>query len=237
MAQWVKNPPAMQETQEMWVRSIGQEDPPEEEMATHSSILAPKIPWTGESDRLQSKGSQRVGHDWATKQASKQANIFKYSCCCSFAQLCTILCDPMDYSTPVFPVLPWVCSKSCPLSWWCHPTISCSVTPVSFCLQSFPEWGSFPMIQPFPSGSQSIRASASVLPMNIQGWYSLDWLFDLLAVQGTLKSLLQHRSSKAPILQCSAFFMVQLSYPYMTIGKAIGLTRWIFVGRNDVSAF
>ena len=63
MAQWVKNPPAMQETQEMWIRSIGQEYPPEEEMATHSSILAPKIPWTGESDRLQSKGSQRVGHD------------------------------------------------------------------------------------------------------------------------------------------------------------------------------
>ena len=63
MAQWVKNPPAMQETQEMWIRSIGQEYPPEEEMATHSSILARKIPWTGEPDRLQSKGSQRVGHD------------------------------------------------------------------------------------------------------------------------------------------------------------------------------
>ena len=68
MAQWVKNPPAMQETQQMWVRSIGQEDPPEEEMATHSSILAQKIPWTGESDRLQSKGSQRVGHDFEQTQ-------------------------------------------------------------------------------------------------------------------------------------------------------------------------
>ena len=76
MAQCVKNPPAMQETQEMWIRSIGQEDPPEEEMATHSSILARKIPWTGEPDRLQSKGSQRVGHYWATKQASKQTCLY-----------------------------------------------------------------------------------------------------------------------------------------------------------------
>ena len=58
----------------------------------------------------------------------------------------------------------------------------------------------------------------------------MDWL-DLLAVQGTLKSLLQHHSSKAPILWCSAFFLVQLSHPYMTTGKAIALTRWTFVGK------
>ena len=63
MAQQVKNPPAMQETQEMWVRSLGQEDPLEEEMATHSSILAWRIPWTEETDGLQSMGSQRVRHD------------------------------------------------------------------------------------------------------------------------------------------------------------------------------
>ena len=59
----------------------------------------------------------------------------------------------------------------------------------------------------------------------------MDWL-DLLAVQGTLKSLLQHHSSKAPILQCSAFFIVQLSHPYMTTGKTIALTRWTFVGKG-----
>ena len=58
----------------------------------------------------------------------------------------------------------------------------------------------------------------------------MDWL-DLLAVQGTLKSLLQHHSSKASILQCSAFFTVQLSHPYMTTGKTIALTRWTFVGK------
>ena len=60
--------------------------------------------------------------------------------------------------------------------------------------------------------------------------FRMDWL-DLLAAQGTLKSLLQHHSSKASILQCSAFFTVQLSHPYMTTGKTIALTRWIFVGK------
>ena len=82
------------------------------------------------------------------------------------------------------------------------------------------------MSQLFTSGGQSIgaSASASVLPMNIQDW------FDLLAVQGTLKSLLQHHSSKASILLCSAFFMVQLSHPYMTTGKTIALSRRTFVG-------
>ena len=84
----------------------------------------------------------------------------------------------------------------------------------------------------FASGGQSIgdsaSASASVLPMNIS--FRIDWL-DLLAVQGTLKSLLQHHSLKSSVLQCSVFFMVQLSHPYMTIGKAIALTRRTFVGK------
>ena len=86
----------------------------------------------------------------------------------------------------------------------------------------------------FASGGQSIgvSASTSVLPMKTQDWspLGLDWL-DHLAVQGTLKSLLQHHSSKASILQCSAFFIVQLSHPYMTTGKTIALTRWNFVGK------
>ena len=60
--------------------------------------------------------------------------------------------------------------------------------------------------------------------------FRMDWL-DLLAIQGTLKSLLQHHSSKASILRCSAFFIVQLSHPYMTTGKTIALTRWTFVGK------
>ena len=91
------------------------------------------------------------------------------------------------------------------------------------------------MSQFFTSGGQSIgaSASASVLLMNIHSGlisFRMDWL-DLLAVQGTLKSLLQYHSSKASILWCSAFFMVQISHPYMTTRKIIALTRWTFVGK------
>ena len=102
---------------------------------------------------------------------------------------------PMDCSTPGLPIQPTprVYSNPCPSNLWCHPPISSSVVPFSSCLQSFPTSGSFLMSQFFTSGGQSIgvSASASVLPMNIQDWYfRMDWL-GLLAVQGTLKSLLQ----------------------------------------------
>ena len=116
---------------------------------------------------------------------------------------------------------PRVYSDSCPLSQWCHPTISSSVPSFSSCPQSFPASGSFPMSQPFASGGQRIgaSASASVFPEKCSGLISfrMDW-FDL-AIQGTLKSLLQHYNSKASILWHSAFFMVQLSHLYMTTGK------------------
>ena len=88
------------------------------------------------------------------------------------------------------------------------------------------------MNQVIASGSQSIGVSTSVLPNEYSGLISfrIDWL-DLLAVQGTLKSLLQYPSSKASILRSSAFFMIQLSHPYVTTGKNIALTRWTFVGK------
>ena len=129
--------------------------------------------------------------------------------------------------------IPRACSNSCPSSQWCHPTILSSAIPFSSCLQSFPESGSFPMSQYFPSGGQSTGASASksFLPMNIQDWSSkIDW-FDLLTVQGTLKGLLQPHNSKASILCCSAFFMAQLSQSYMSTGKTIALTKQIFVNK------
>ena len=93
----------------------------------------------------------------------------------------------------------------CALSWWCHPAISSSVIPFS-CPQSFPASGSFQMSQLFTSGGQiiGVSASTSVLPINTQDWLGF------LAVPGTLKNLLQHHSSKASILWCSAFFIVQL---------------------------
>jgi len=130
---------------------------------------------------------------------------------------------------------PGVYSNSCLLHQWCHPTISSSVVPFSSCLQSFPASRSFPMSQFFTSGGQSIgvSASTSVLPMNIQDWFPLGLTgLDLHLVQGTLKSLLQHHSSKASILRCSAFFIVQLSRPYMTTGKTIDLTSQTFVSKG-----
>ena len=128
---------------------------------------------------------------------------------------------------------PKACSNSCPLSWCSHSIILSSVTYFFSCLQSFPASGSFQMSWFFTSGGQSIAVSTSVLPMNIEDWmdiFRMDWL-DIFAVQGTLKSLLQHRSSKASILRHTAVSIVQFSHPYMTTGKTIALTRWVFVGK------
>ena len=124
----------------------------------------------------------------------------------------------------------------CPLSQWCHPTISSSVVPFSSCPQSFPASGCFQMTHLFASGGRStgVSASTSVLPMSTQDWSPLGWtgwisLQSLLA--GTLKSLLQHHSSKASILWSPAFLMVQLSHPYMTTGKTIVLTVRTFISK------
>ena len=123
---------------------------------------------------------------------------------------------------------PGVYPNPCPLSQWCHPAILSSVVPFSSCPQSVPASGSFPMSQLFTSGSQNIGVfSFNISPSNEHPGlisFRMDWL-DLLAVQGTLKSLLQHHSSKSSILQRSAFFTVQFSHPYMTAGKTIAWTR------------
>ena len=122
---------------------------------------------------------------------------------------------------------PRVSSNLRPLSQWCHPTISASVTPFS-CPQSFPASWSLPMSQP-----NYWSFSFSISPSNdYWGLISLriDW-FDILAVQETLKSLLQFHSAKASILWHSAFFMIQLSHLYMTTGKTSSLTRRAFVGK------
>ena len=119
---------------------------------------------------------------------------------------------------------PGVCPSLCPLSQWCHSTISSSFTPFSSCTQSFPSSGSFPMNWLFTSGGQSTgaSASASVLSMNIRVDFLSDWLVgSLWSPRESPKSLLQHHSSKSSIVQHSAFFMVQLSYPHMTTGKNI----------------
>ena len=124
--------------------------------------------------------------------------------------------------------MPRACSNSCTSNRWCHPTILSSVVPFS-CLQSFAASGSFSMSQFFSSGGQSIEAStsASVLLMNIQDWSPLR-LTGLMSLQS--KGLSRVFSSTT-VLQCSAFFKVQLSHPYMTTGKTIALTRWTFVSK------
>ena len=121
----------------------------------------------------------------------------------------------------------------CPLSRWCHPTISSSVIPFSSCPQSFPASGSFQMSQLFSSGGQSIGVSASTsfLPMKTQNWSPLQWTGWISLQSKGLKSLLQHRSSKTSILWHSAFLMVQLSHPCMTAAKTIVLTVRKFVSK------
>ena len=126
-------------------------------------------------------------------------------------------------------ITPGVYSNSCPLSQWCHPTISSSVVHFSSHLQSFPAPGSFQMSQLFASGRQSIgvSASTSVLPMNIQDWFPLGktgWIS--LQSKGP-----QYHRTKTSILWHSAFFIVQLSHPFMTTGKTIALTRRTFGGK------
>ena len=231
----------------MWktqVQSLGQEDPQEKGMATHSSILAWRIPWTEEPGRLQSMGSQESymieqltlslfftilswTNVWNSKEKGKVSIQFS-----SVAQSCLTLCDPMDCNTPGLPVhhqlseftqthVHRVCDAIQPS----HPLSSLSPP----ALNLSPHQGLFNL---FNQSSLGIRwpnywsFSFNITPSNEHPGlisFRMDWL-DLLAVQGTLKSLLQHHSSKT-------FFTVQLSHPYMTTGKIIASTRWTFVGK------
>ena len=158
---------------------------------------------------------------------------------CSVAQWCPTLCNRMDCSMPGFPVLHCLLE----LAQTHVPRVGDAIQPshplrpFSSCPQSFPASGSLPV-------SRSLHQVAKVLELqlqhqhqswnsNVYSWlisFGIDWL-DLLAVQGTLKSLPQHHSSKASILWRSAFFIVQLSHPYLTAGKTIALTRRTFVGK------
>ena len=126
---------------------------------------------------------------------------------------------------------PGACLNSWSLSQWRHPTISSSVIPFSSCLQSFSAQDLFQWVS---SSHQVTKVLGLQLQHQSFQWifriycFRMDWL-DLLAVQGTLKNLLP--TSRPSILQCSAFFMVQLLHPSMTTGKTIDLTRWTFVGK------
>ena len=142
--------------------------------------------------------------------------------CCPVAKSCLTLWDPMV--TPGFPVLHYLPEFAQIHVHWVSDLTQPShslVASFSSCSQSFPASGSFPMIWLFISGGQSIGASASVLAMNIQGWFPLTWIGLISLLSKELRSLLQHHSLKALILWHSAFLMVQLSHAYMTTGKTI----------------
>ena len=190
-------------------------------MATHSSILAWKIPWTEEPGGLQSTGSKRVGHDWATSlthscltslYSRNQHNIMKQLTVSQFN--CSVMFDSLwprrlqDDRPPCPSPTPRAYSNSCPLSWWCHSTISSSVCPFSSCLHSFPASGSLQMSQLFISGGQSIRVSAStsVLPLNTQDWSPLGWTCWISLQSKRLSSVFSNTT-----VQKHQFFVTKLS--------------------------
>ena len=132
---------------------------------------------------------------------------------------------------------PRVYPNPCPLSWWCHPTISSSVIPFSSCPQSFPASGLFKWVSSSHQVAKVLefqfqhQVMLKVMSSEHQGWSPSEWTGCISLQSKGLKSLLQHHSSKASILWRSAFFMVQLSHPYRTTGKTITLTRQTFVDK------
>ena len=154
----------------------------------------------------------------------------------SVAQLCPTLCDTMNCSMPGLPVHYQLLESTQTRVRWVSDAIQPShpVIPFSSCSQSFPASGSFSNVSALHIRWPKYWSfNFNISPSNEHPGlisFRMDWL-DLLEVQGTLKSLLQHHSSKASILKRSAFFIVQLSHPYMTTGKSIALTRWTFVGK------
>ena len=163
-----------------------------------------------------------------------------FYCYCSVQFSCSVVSDSLwphglkHSKLPCPSPTPGACSNSYSLSGWYHPTVLSSVVSFSSYLQSFPA------IRVFSNESvlyitwpKYWSFSFNISPSNEYSElisFRIDWL-DLLAIQRTPKSLLQHHSSKASILQHSAFFIVHLLHPYMTTGKAITLNRWTFVGK------
>ena len=157
-------------------------------------------------------------------------------CYCSVTKTCLVLCRPHGLQHTRLPcpsVSPGVCANSCPLSQWCHPTISSSVTPFSSCLQSFPVSGFFQMSQSFTSDGQSTgaSASASVLPMNIQDWSPLGWTGWISLLSKGLSRVFSNTTvQKHQFFGTQLCLWVQLSHPYMTTGKTVSLTIRTFFG-------
>ena len=205
----------------------------EKEMATHSTVLAWRIPGTEEPGGLPSMGSHTVGHDWSDLAAEAAATNHSVQ---------------FSHSVMSDSATPWTAAHQASLS-----IINSGSSLKLMSIESVMPSNHLILCHPFlllPSIIPSIRvfSNESVLHIRWPKYWSFsfsispsnehpglisfrrNW-FDILAVQGTLKSLLQRHSSKGSILRCSAFFTVQLSHPYMTTGKTIALTRRTFVGK------
>ena len=170
------------------------------------------------------------GYNYFSLHTCSSLCLYKWDCCCSVTQLCLTLWDPMDYRTLGFPVLHYLLEFAQTHVHWVsdamqpsHPLSSPLLLPSIFpSIQVFSSESVLYIRWPkYRSFSFSISPSSTYSGLISSG---ID-LFDLLAVQGTLKSLLQHNSSKASILGHSALFMIELSHPYMTTGKTITLTN------------
>ena len=193
-----------------------------------------RIPWTEEPGELQSIGSQRVGCDWS--ELAYTYVQFSRSGVSDSLWPHGLQHTRLPYPSPT----PSDYSNSCPANQWCHPTISSSVHPLLLLPSVFPSIRVFSIESvlcirwpKYWSFSFSISPSDEYSGLIS---FRMD-CFDLLAVQGTLKSLLQHHSSKASTLWWSAFFMVQLSHLYMTTGKAIAFDYMGLCQQSDVSTF
>ena len=146
----------------------------------HPTISSSVIPFSSCLQCFPGSQTAQLKLGWACQTALKRGCEAKCSVSpiCFFVVVqCSVMSDslrshgPQHAKPPCPSPTPGVHSNSCPLSWWCHPTISSPVVPFSSCLQSLPASGSFPMSQLFASGGQSIGATASILPMNIQGFF------------------------------------------------------------------
>ena len=226
------------------VLSLGREDLLEKEMATHSSILVWKIPWTEDSGRLQSMASQRVRHDWATSlslsataywrspefQLVMPAHYQAWFSSPGFVQSLSrvwLFATPWTAcSAPGFPVhhISQSLLKLMSIIQWCHPAISSSVVPFSSCLQSFSAWGSFPVSRLFASSGQSIgaSASASVLSVAIQDWFPLGLTGLILLSKGlsrvfssTIARRHQFFGAQPFLLSCCHIYMWLLEKPWL----------------------
>ena len=179
------------------------------------------------------RGAWQVTVHGVTKNRTQVSNGTKldfgserHAVCCVFSR--SVLSGLQHARLPCPSPTPGTCSNSCPLNQWCHPTISFSVISFSSSLQSFPVSGYFSMSQLFTSGGQSIRASASVLSMNIQDWFSLV-LTGWISLQS--KGLSNTTVKKHQFFGCSTFLILPILTSIHDYWKNHSLTRQIFAGK------